>query len=163
MRRFRPEDFESPAHRAQIDAQLRGEPFHRVPLGDGVVRISESITVPLDAPKKRGKINARPKVVDGIKFPSETQARVYERVRMEVRDGQRLFLNAKMPLWNLEPHPNGKPRTLEIDFVIVEGLGNVVRAIDAKPKRKEAQSRDWARGRAAYEACYGRKIEETER
>lgn len=157
MRRYRPEDFTGSA-RAQIDAQLRGEPFKRTVTVD-----YDPAWQPPPKPKKRGKRSAHVTFVDGIRFPSATQARVYQRVRAELKPGQRLFLDAKVPLWNLEPHPNGKPRTLEIDFVIVEGLGSVVRAIDAKPKRKEAQSRDWARGRAAYEACYGRKIEETER
>lgn len=104
-------------------------------------------------PHPRGRVCSE----DGIRFGSATELRVYRRLRGELAAAAepdvRLFCHVKFPLWNLAPHPNGRPRTLEVDFAIVRGT-RLVRVIDAKPTEKSARSRDWARGAAAFAACY---------
>lgn len=112
-------------------------------------------------PKRTRKANAHPRgkrcQEDGFTFDSETERRVYRRLRDEIAASSepelRLFHKPRFNLWNLEPHPNGRPRTITPDFAIVRGLATVVRVVDAKPREKRARSRDWARGKAALDAC----------
>lgn len=101
---------------------------------------------------------------DGTRFPSRTQARVYERMLLELKPGQRLTLDEALTLGSLLPPVTRKPPKIRIDFVIRELVGSrweIVRLVDAKPKRWA--SRDWHRGKLAAEASYGVRIEEMER
>jgi len=93
---------------------------------------------------------------DGIKFPSKTEARVYLELLEELEDGDRLYRQVRFPLLNLAPVPAeerqaGTPRSFSVDFVIVRA-GGEWEAIDAKAKNWK--SREWDRGRAAFEACW---------
>lgn len=111
--------------------------------------------------KGRSHWNASPTIVDGIRFASKTEARVYRRLKAELNAGERLYCHVAMPLWSLAPRSNGRPHTLNVDFILVrpqEGIG-VWRAVDAKPTGRR-RSRDWARGAAAFEASYGIRIDE---
>lgn len=111
------------------------------------------------------KFKARPTERDGIRFPSQTQARVYERVRAELRDGDKLMLDARLPLVAIAPICGraSKGGYLTVDFTIwrlILGRWTLVRAIDAKPAARAARSRDWRRGAAAFLATYQIEIEE---
>lgn len=114
----------------------------------------------------QGRIKAKPTMVDGIRFPSLTQARVYQRVKLDLLEGWKLCLDMRFPLISVMP-VCGRPKKGEgyitIDFTIWQPCHfgwELVRAIDAKPKSRHARSRDWARGAAAFKATYGIEIEE---
>lgn len=158
--------------------------------------------------RKRAWSAARKTTIDGITFPSATEARVYARLRTETRPGERLYRQVRMPLLSSAPDASGVPYSISIDFVLVGGARHAdsavevarrlepqlamayasgatneqitatiateiaqtlrrsaaallggVRFIDAKTGRK---SREWPRGKAAFEATWGR-LEETDR
>lgn len=102
--------------------------------------------------------NAKPTQVGDITFPSKMEARVYERLLRELTPGERLYRQVRVPLLASAPDDSGKPLNITVDFVIVT-KNNTLRWIDAKGKR---QSRDWRRGKAAFEAQYGPLEEVTE-
>ena len=89
---------------------------------------------------------------------SKMEARVCDRLRGEIQDGERLIQQARVPLWSIAPEIGDRPHYLSVDFIIVRD-GKMHRAIDAKSPTRV--SRDWKRGALAFEACYGIKIEET--
>ena len=97
----------------------------------------------------------------GRKHPSKMEARVCARLRAELGRGQRLYHNARMPLFVLPPSETGTPHYLTVDFLITRSDGSVWRAIDAKAKGRV--SRDWRRGAAAFQSTYGIKIEECDK
>ncbi len=104
---------------------------------------------------------AKPCVINGRAFASKMEARVFERLSMECAavPGTRLFLHVRFPLLSLQPAPNGAPMTFCPDFVIVYP-DNQWRVVDAKhPSRV---SRDWRRGKAAFEAEYRVAVEEVQ-
>ena len=110
------------------------------------------------------KVRARATVVDGIRFPSMMEARVYSRLRLLAKaEGATLFRQVRFPLFNLAPEEGSLlPHNISIDFVLVYPDGRR-RYIDAKPQRRQAKSRDWKRGKAAFEMCYQASIEETDK
>jgi len=109
----------------------------------------------------RGHATAIPTTRDGIRFPSKTEARVYQRLALEARaDRATLFRQVRLPLLSLAPDDRLRPLYLTIDFLLLYPDGRV-RAVDAKAKRWK--SRDWARGAAAFTAFYGTKIETVNR
>ena len=108
---------------------------------------------------KRPWSNARATEVDGIRFPSKMEAAVFTRLRDELQPGERLYRQVRFPLLAVAPNDKGVPLAMTVDFVIVSPTG--WRAIDAKPKRRK--SRDWVRGKAAFEATYNVKVEEVDR
>lgn len=105
-----------------------------------------------------GHCSAVPTYIDGIRFPSKLQARVYSRLVQFVsqHDGGRaetwIFREVRVPLFALPSDERGKARTLSIDFVIRFRTGALA-YVEAKAKRWK--SRDWDRGRAAFEALAG--------
>lgn len=108
-----------------------------------------------------GHRTAIPTEVDGIRFPSKTEARVYARLRREaIAEGARLYRQVRFPLLSIAPNDKGVPLSISIDFALVYSDGRV-RLIDAKAKKWK--SRDWERGRRAAEACYGVAIEMTDK
>lgn len=127
-----------------------------------LVRASERTRIPIKATSSPGKTkkspwsNATPTEVDGIKFPSKTEARVYRRLRGELKAGERLYCQVRFPLLAIGPVERLRPLNFTVDFVIVQRDGTW-RVIDAKTGRK---SREWARGKAAFEATYNVKVEE---
>jgi hypothetical protein len=112
---------------------------------------------PVTKPAAKGKPRGRVCYEDGFRFASETERRVYRRLRDEIRasgdSDLRLYLQARFPLWSLAPAPDGKPRYITVDFAIVRGT-QLIRVVDAKPKNRHARSRDWARGKAAFDRAY---------
>lgn len=86
---------------------------------------------------------------------------------MRLRDeaesgGYVLFRQVRFPLLNLAPEDVSRlPLNISIDFVLQYHDGRR-RYIDAKPRSKAAHSRDWRRGKKAFEACYNVTIEETD-
>lgn len=114
----------------------------------------------------QGRIKAKPTTVDGIRFPSMTQANAYKRVKLEINDGLKLCLDLRLPLISSLPvasRPKKGEGYIYIDFTIWRHTSKgweLWRAIDAKPKARQARSRDWARGAAAFKATYGIEIEE---
>ena len=130
------------------------------------------------APRKRPWSAAKKTVVDGRTFDSQMESRVYTRLKAELRPEEMLMSHVRMPILG---EPPGKVLFLTVDFAILrensapgficvqsaylpircgELTGWWVRWIEAKnPKRV---SRDWVRGKAAFETCWG-KIEEVNR
>ena len=136
------------------EASLRGQGRRRLP--ERVEEVARRAT----APKARGS-GGKKTVIDGITFPSRTEARIYLRLKTEaVRDGALLFRQVRYPLSNLAPRAeDGRPLYLTIDFEVAYPDGRR-RFIDAKAKRWK--SPEWTRGKAAFEARYGHLIEECE-
>lgn len=113
-------------------------------------------------PKKKRWSNAKPTdCTCGRKHASKMEARVCARLRSELRHGQRLYHQVRLPLFVLPPTESGVPHYLTVDFLITRSDGSMWVAVDAKSKGRV--SRDWRRGAAAFEATYGIKIEETDR
>jgi hypothetical protein len=109
------------------------------------------------------KPRSRRAVADGITFASQTESRVYVRLRDEcAASGLRLVLQPRMPAWSLGTNEYGRPLYVTPDFAILDGI-TLVRIVDAKPKNKKAHSRDWNRGRRALESSYGIPVEECDR
>jgi len=126
-----------------------------------LVRESEKTRTPTKAdsspePAKKKWSNAVPTEVDGIRFPSKTEAAVYRRLRHELEQGERLYCQVRFPLLAIGPVEKLRPLSFTVDFVIVQKDGTW-RVIDAKTRRV---SREWARGKAAFEATYNLKVEE---
>lgn len=94
---------------------------------------------------------------------SQTEARVCIALRSEIEGtGLVLFVHARLPLFAIAPEKTGIPAFLRIDFAVVQpgAPPRVVRLVDAKPRKRAAQSRDWHRGKLALEASYGVAVEE---
>lgn len=101
---------------------------------------------------------ATPTEVDGIKFPSKTEARVYSELRLRaIAEKGTLYRQLRLPLWNLAPDPNKIPMRFTLDFMIVLPDGRRL-CVDAKSGGRD--NREWARGRAAFEACYRATVNE---
>lgn len=83
------------------------------------------------------------------------------RLRVEAKaDGARLFREVRYPLLNLASDERGKPVVFTPDFTLIYP-DNTVRVIDAKAMKW--RSRDWLRGKRAFEAWYGVRVEEVDR
>ncbi len=120
-----------------------------------IKRVAETLK-----PTKRGGWGKAKRTVCAYahRHASKMEARVCERLTLECRaTGDTLMQQVRLSLWNLRTDADGRPLTASIDFAVVREC-RLHRLIDAKPKRW--QSRDWRRGRAAVEACYGIKVEE---
>lgn len=88
------------------------------------------------------------------------EARVCARLTLEAAAaGARILQQVRFPLLSIGGKATGKPETICVDFVVVEG--STWRAIDAKAPGRI--SRDWRLRTAAFEATFGRKVEEVER
>lgn len=131
--------------------------------GPGLRRLLEEQYPDLEPGKRRSVWRATPTTVDGIRFRSATQARVYVRVKGDLQPGDRLMLDRKLPLPSIAPAVSRKVPTLEVDFVVWRLDGDrwrIARLVDAKPAKW--RSRDWYRGKLACEASYGVRVEEAE-
>lgn len=96
----------------------------------------------------------------GHRHASKMEARVCARLTAEcAASGARLLQQVRFPLLAIGGKTTGKPETISVDFVIVSG--GTWRAIDAKSPGRI--SRDWRLRTAAFEATYGRRVEETDR
>ena len=103
---------------------------------------------------------AVPTVEGGIRFPSKMEARVYRRLLAELRHGERLFCQVRLPLLCLGPGPKRRPvSAIAVDFAITRG-GKLFRLIDAKCKGRV--SREWKSRAAACRETWGIEIEEVE-
>ncbi len=126
----------------------------------------------------RGKFSNAARTVgpDGIAHASKMEARVFERLRRELQPGERILRQIRMPLFSAASDARMRPLALTIDFAVLapntqdppNRLGpwhllpnclGWVCWVEAKGRRK---SRDWARGKAAFESTWG-KIMETDR
>lgn len=97
----------------------------------------------------------------GHRHASKMEARVCGRLTLECRaTGARLSQQVRFPLLSIAPKPTGKAETINVDFVVVPAAGPW-RAIDAKAAGRI--SRDWRLRTAAFEATYGRGVEEVDR
>ena len=111
------------------------------------------------APAATGKIrrswsNAKPVTVRGIKFPSKLEAAWWQHLSaVAAASGQRLYRQVRFPLLDIGGEDTGIPRYFSVDFVLRGGHGD--RVIDAKGR----ESREWARGKSAFEAEYGIQVE----
>ena len=112
---------------------------------------------------------AKPTTLDGIRFRSQCEARVYLRLKDELCVGQKLVIDCRFALIASASRIGkaAKAGYITIDFTIwrygtfVECSAWVLyRAIDAKPKSAKAKSRDWRRGARAFHATTGIEIEE---
>ena len=97
----------------------------------------------------------RTRCAQGHAHLSQLESRVCSRLTIEATYyGCTLFQQVRLPCWNLAPDDRGRPRYCSVDFAMVKD-GRLCRLIEAKGR----VSRDWTRGAAAVEACYGLKIE----
>lgn len=92
-----------------------------------------------DQPKKKWS-NAKPNTINGIKFPSKVQARVFLRL-LELFGKERVRLDVRMPLL-AGSKENGRVHYMTIDFCVIDNAKPIL-WIDAKTPRK---SREWERG-----------------
>lgn len=99
--------------------------------------------------------NATPSAVGDEKFPSKMEARVYQRLVREYPSPNVIYRQVRLPLLSIAPESQGRPAYITIDFVVKQADQSLV-YIDAKGGRV---SRDWKRGRLAFEAQYGPLIE----
>ena len=106
---------------------------------------------------KRRWSNAVRTEVDGITFPSKTEALVYSILKAMLKTGDRLYRQVRLPLLSIGPGPKLVPLALTVDFCLV-GANGVRLYVDAKSRTR--RSREWVRGKAAAEAAWGIKIEE---
>lgn len=111
---------------------------------------------------------AKPTTVDGIRFRSATEARVYARLREELLAGEKLVIDCRFPLVATAARIGkaAKAGYITIDFTVWGSapIGWVLsRAYDAKPANRAARSRDWRRGARAFTATYGITIFEVDR
>lgn len=111
------------------------------------------VVAPMPKIKRRWS-NAKPVTVRGIKFPSKLEAAWWQHLStVAVASGQRLYRQVRFPLLDIGGEDTGIPRYFSVDFVLRGGPGD--RVIDAKGR----ESRDWARGKSAFEAEYGIQVE----
>lgn len=114
------------------------------------------------APAAHSKPRGTVCYADGIRFPSKTQLRVYLRLKSEIQPPLTLFIEPRIPVFNLAPNERLRPLYVTPDFAVWDGT-KIVRIVDAKPKNRKAHSRDWHRGKRALEACIGIRVEEVDR
>jgi hypothetical protein len=124
-------------------------------LPDGTARLKSGAT-----DKRPSTWIAVPTEVEGIKFASKSEARAYQYLKRVLPEGHILFCQVRLPLMSLAHAKNRRPMYITVDFMICRHTGTKyewLRAIDSKPPTKV--SRDWKRGKAAFESCYGLKLE----
>jgi hypothetical protein len=105
---------------------------------------------------------AKPTTIDGIKFRSRTEAKVYGILAATLKPGDKMLIHWKAPLLSIAPRITSKVPRIEIDFSIwTPGVSSfsLARAVDAKPAGGWRDP-SWSRGRAAFFATYGIHIEE---
>ncbi len=81
----------------------------------------------------------------------------------EAQEGNGFFSIIQQPCFPLliiATRENDRPLYFTPDFVVWSS-GRMLRVIDAKSGRR--RNREWARGKAAFEATYGIKVEEVDR
>lgn len=95
----------------------------------------------------------------GHRHGSKNEARLCGVVHAEAAADEVVFVGARCVLWAVDPDEKG-PLYFRPDFVVVgpdlEGRRVPRRCYDAKGR----QSRDWRRGKAAFETTYRIKVEE---
>lgn len=102
--------------------------------------------------------NAKPTQVGNIKFPSKTEARVFEALlgyallyqAQHPGRAMRLYRGVRFPLLNIEANDRRVPLAFTIDFMLV-GDGIFI-PVDAKSGKR--RNREWDRGKRAFEAFY---------
>jgi hypothetical protein len=95
----------------------------------------------------------------GHRHASKMEARVCNSVHRDLRADERCFLQVRWPLLAIGADPRGRPLYLTPDFTIVGADNRIRRVVEAKGRRV---SRDWIRGKMAFEATCGVKITETD-
>ena len=117
---------------------------------------------PVNAPKGRSRYSAVPTTVCGMRFASKAEANGYLILKARCPRCV-IYRQVRYPLINISPTKTGIPMWFTLDFVVrhsdPEHLARCVTYHDAK---RGTRSREWARGRAAFEACYGVTVEEIE-
>lgn len=92
------------------------------------------------------------------RFASKWEAECWSKALALVQPGDKLHRQCTFPLLALPPDEDGTPMRFTVDFYLFRPSGGS-RAIDAKGRR----SPEWARGKAAFEASYGIRVEEWHR
>jgi len=110
----------------------------------------------------KSKWNAKPTKVDGIRFDSKVEAHVYERLVRQYGKS-RVYRQVRFPLLSIAPDSRRRPLYMTVDFVVklqrfgIDAIDDM-EVIDAKSGKR--RSREWARGKAAFESTYGVQIME---
>ena len=91
------------------------------------------------------------------RFPSKTEARVYGRL---VKDygAENVYCQVRFPLLSIARTDAGIPMYFTLDFIVTAHPLASKLYMDAKSGTR--RSRDWARGRAAFEKMMGCKVQE---
>jgi hypothetical protein len=98
---------------------------------------------------------AKPTFVNGRRFGSKLEARVFAELTLEAKaTGAMLFCHVRFPLLNLAPDEKGQPLGFTPDFVLIYP-DNTVRVVDPKGR----PSPEWERGKRAFKALYGLEVE----
>ena len=142
--------------KAEVASLPNPSPILISPKGGGVKGVPNPSPRPFPLPRSWSR--AVPTTLDGIRFPSKMEARVYQTLKTSMEEGDILYRQVRFPLLSSAPTETGVPLAFTVDFVIVRGKG--WRVVDAKGKRK---SREWERGKRAFEACYGVPVEEVDK
>lgn len=116
--------------------------------------------------KGKSKYNVAAKenrTADGILFDSRGERDLYLALKPLAREGAKLLVHARMPLWSSAPSVGKMESYINVDFVLVDvkvvgarGMRYAIIPIEAwdyKPARY--RSREWARGASAFHATYG--------
>lgn len=125
--------------------------------GDQIRPANRPATVRPPSGIRPSKWRAKPTVVNGIRFASMAEARAYE--SLVAIHGRALRCHPRFPLLAIDPDDKGRSLVFTPDFVVVKD-GRMERAIEYKPARSQARSRDYEIRRRAFEASYGIKVEE---
>ena len=98
--------------------------------------------------KSRNKYNAKPTTIDGIRFDSKKEARVYQDLVLQWKAGQIRYFVRQVPI----DLPGGVK--MRVDFLVMHNDGHE-QWLDAKGKA----TRDWLNKKKIAEAIYPIKIE----
>lgn len=126
--------------------------------------------------RQPSKHRAKGTVVDGIRFDSAAESLVYLWLEPQLRSDEKLLIHLRVPLITDCPRISQPEKTgwISVDFTIWRIMVSnrrddgpvstwvLVRAVDAKPRRKAAHAPSWRRGARAFLATYGFEIEEVE-
>ena len=110
--------------------------------------------------KPRNKFNAVPREIDGIKFDSQREARLYLECKARQQAGEITGLRTHVRFSLFDP--GGKCRgehigTYRCDFLWFEGAQMIVADAKSEPTRKQ---RDWPRTKSLMKMCWGIEVKE---